>query len=332
MTIELSALDANDHSLFIELTTTTYKPNYGDVDSSMAKHILDTHVRGNDIVGYMTIRKEVFSVRHEGKRIGFTTTTWKRGGAVKTGPTILFPEARGKGLGPQVQKELQRRAAAAGGRKIYGTVSSANERARRYMINAGYSVEATLKNHYAPGRDELIFGYFLRPPTPELAQVKRTIKASHVIRLATGNDISSHCTKLLGFFERDLVRGDELLIRNISSACANDLRNFAAKPKRIFLAFDRKEVCGAAIFSPKRGGVLKLNIIGDFGLTDVRKAVDLVRSEAGAAGFRKIFAFIPAEDPELLDALVANGWMSEGKLREPYMSGKHMALRSLFLG
>lgn len=316
------------------MTTTTYQMNYGDVDASMAEHILDSHAVGADRIGYMTLRKEVFTVLHSGQPVGFTTLTWKRGGSVKTGPTILSPDCRGKGIGPLLQLEIQRHVATVGGRKTYGTVSDSNERAQRYMLKAGYEVETRLKDHYYPGKNELIFGRLLTRSQGNTSAKTNSdgIEFSRgQLVLAGRSELLRYSTSLIALFDRHLVTADTVLTSNLASAVDKNIRHFSTKPKRVVMILDGHSLKGALVVAPKRGGAVKVNLLGNLECETILQAIALVLPELTAAGFRKLSIFLPFPPASLSQGLAADGWILEGYLREPYKTGIDVGILSKFL-
>lgn len=69
------------------------------------------------------------------------------------------PAARGRGLGRMLMDETERRAAGEGIARLFIETESggAYAAARRLYEGAGYEIAETAKDHYGPGRDQVIY-------------------------------------------------------------------------------------------------------------------------------------------------------------------------------
>src|SRR5690349_633528 len=98
--VGLRRISQENRSAYKKLVMQHISPHYEDIDEGFASGALRIHDLGYDPTGFFTTKKEVLEILDLRKRvIGFTTLTYKSGGCVKTGPTILRKPYRGKGYG-----------------------------------------------------------------------------------------------------------------------------------------------------------------------------------------------------------------------------------------
>lgn len=72
---------------------------------------------------------------------------------------VVAPRHQGRGFGRLLIEEVERRVAAAGGRRLFVETSSRDDYAdaRRFYERSGYVVTARLADFYADGDDEIIY-------------------------------------------------------------------------------------------------------------------------------------------------------------------------------
>ncbi len=78
---------------------------------------------------------------------------------------VVDPAHQGRGLGRALVREVERRAASDGGRRIYIETSSLPkyDPTRRFYLSCGYTLEATLAEFYAPGDAKQVYAKALTP-------------------------------------------------------------------------------------------------------------------------------------------------------------------------
>jgi RimJ/RimL family protein N-acetyltransferase len=326
--VKLVDFTPSNEKQLTEQVLNTYSKNYGDVDSSMIQQILQSNKTKRDEFGYMTLRKELKLIIHNKKEVGFTTLTWKRGGSVKTGPTILHPDSQGKGIGPLTQLAIQDYVLKNGGRKTYGTTSTGNLRALNYMLRSGYRVEAHLEKHYHAVNDELIVGRLLRP-----VSIKKKFKSYSKgtdevkITLATDYIFKKFSKELLNLINNDLVKTDSSLLKNLERCSVFPLSDFSKKPKRCYLLLEGESLLGAIILIPKRGGAVKVNVLGRVREIDIHNVVN-TKLFTGDFQYRKISIFISDIHRDLRRSLLEKEWKREGQLESPYIEGVDLTVVS----
>lgn len=331
-TVLLNPISNDRKNQYKELVTLTYSKLYDDVDDTMAGHIVTCHDEGKDPFGYFTLKKCVFEIYTNETHVGFTTLTFKRGGSVKTGPTILFPEFRGKSIGPQVQKRLAETALRNGYRKIYGTCSTLNSAAVCYMIKSGYEIEAYLKRHYSNEANEIVFGKSLSSRNITPRQSIYMEEESSFIKEISINSIHSYQNKLKEYFAKTLLDVDEKFLYSLPMNSDVPLICFNKKPRRVLGFFnDSNQIQSAAVLIPKRGKTLKCNMLGYFDEKALQSIIHWVNKEAEPIGFRKLSVFLPACFIRQTELLGISGFSFEGRLRSPYRENIDIDIYSLFL-
>ena len=158
--VRLRRIRAAERGIYSELVTQVIAPKYDEISSAFASSILNSDKLGYDPYGILTKKKEVLSViLRDGSLIGFTTLTFKHGGSVKTGPTVLLQAYQQRGFGAAVRNAIAVRAAKHGARKLYCTCPDNDQRVAAYLLRAGYRIEAHLWKHYTRRNGELVFGF-----------------------------------------------------------------------------------------------------------------------------------------------------------------------------
>lgn len=309
---------------FIELVERHISGSYQETGAAYAEKLLEIDAHGDDPEGIITQSKLILQVHVRGRIAGFVVLTEKAGGALKTGPTLLLDEFQRQGVGVQLRSHLHNFARAMGYRKVYCTFPANKIASAKYLLSAGYRVEAHLRKHYHPDHDELVFGFnlskyrFPAPPTrrglAELLEVRRieTYDAEAVQFLE--EQFAAEVCPVPAGWAAEQVR--------VAAACTKGSRHASAfKPRWIFVARGIAiEAACMVIF--KRGGSAKIilltstaNPVGlDMLLATVERSI--IRSKFSV---RKIYAHVRVGDLEVFDALFRQGYSAEGLLDRPYV-------------
>ena len=217
--------------MYIENVTAEIAARYDDITKEFARSIIATHRLGCDPNGILTQRKEVLEVHDENtQQIGFTTLTYKVGGSIKTGPTVLFPEFRRRGFGQAVRKAIETYAVAAGARKIYCTCPDSDPQTVAYIMKAGFQIEAHLVQHYRVDRGELVFGKILRLAPAEINPTATfrslaTVCECHAFQATTlRRDITAILSSSFPGIKKDAVRSV------IERASNSNAKSYEEKP------------------------------------------------------------------------------------------------------
>ncbi len=318
MGVALQLIQPEYFQSYVDQTERTYTKNYLDVDKSMPASFLQTHTKGSDKNGYMTLKKEVFSIQLEGQHIGFTTMTYKRGMCIKTGPTILFEKFRGMGLGPKTQEAIVSHAKTLAFRKTYGTVSENAPSVQKYMLNSGYKPECVLKKHYHNQFDEIVFGRVIRSEERPITLENIALTENLISKKITGIDIFNYETELLSLFDRYLVKTDQDLSIAFAKTTLYPMNQFSNKPKRLFAFYKDNQLVGAMVAILKRGGALKVNLVGDVGLQSTLDCLEELKQTEDVK-IRKVTFFLQDFYKDFKSNLISQGYIDEGVIYEPYM-------------
>lgn len=325
---EITELELEDYS---SNTVKTYTKNYRDVDEEMPKSFIEIHKAKNDKNGYMTLRKTIYAIIVSQTHVGFTTLTFKRGGSVKTGPTILFPSFQGKGLGPEIQREIQAFAKSSGYRKTYGTVSSNAPHVLKYMLKAGYKQECILKYQYHEEWDEIILGKILKeeapfPPPVNFGHILKNSSIENASRL----EVLQYKEPIINLYNEYLVQVDDNFIQSLANSTSTNLSSYSNKPRRLHLIKENNFLVGVICFIPKRGGTIKINSLGASNSEALATSMKLFIENA-TVKFRKFTLYIPNWDERLKDSAICCDFTYEGELYEPYRPGINLLVFSKFL-
>jgi RimJ/RimL family protein N-acetyltransferase len=332
--VSLRAIADGERQEYGRLVTEIVGSYYDDISPAFALANLETHDSGTPAGAFMTSAKEVLTIL--GPRstpVGFTTLTYKLGGSVKSGPTILFPAFRGQGYGQAVRRALEERARAKRARKLYATAPDSSERVVSYLLRAGYTVEAHLDRQYSSAHGEIVFGKMLdRRRFRPLQQPARTRERARVaapdaldrnlVVAFVADQFSRNWLHVTRHFASDLIE----------NAMRGSHVTYEDRPKELIILAHHNKPIAAAILIPKRGGAVK-----SFFFSTSRHKQTL-HSLFGAAHrscvrrrARKLFVVHGIGDREMIDALASKGFEPEGILREPYRSGEDAIVLSRFV-
>jgi predicted transcriptional regulator len=312
--------DKSEEELFAELYKLYVVANYPDSEDYV-DFVVRIHRSDHDRFGYFTKRKTIWTLAKEGKPIGFTVVTEKRGGSIKFGPTVIVPVERGRGVGTAFRLMVEKQYPEA--RKSYNTLPDDNLAALRYVIRAGYRVEAHLSEQYRRRSGELVVGKMLNPPSafPRL-MIGEVIGGD--LSIVDGRDLApdvfDRCvTNLLRHYYSEVDSG---FVTGLINAMAGQ-GSLATKYKRVFFAMRGNTAAGIAIVTPKRGGALKCSPLMTSGEDRecMRSLLDAVEKPFADRGIRKIYIHVPLLAAWMLDTALSLGFIPEGILREPYHPG-----------
>src|ERR1019366_4975833 len=182
-TVQLKKITSSQRTLYKKQVMKHVGANYEGIDETFAEANLRIHDLGFDPAGFFTMRKEVLSISNERNVcIGFTTLTYKSGGCVKTGPTILLPGSRGRGYGQSARRAIEEHVVRLNARKLYCTCAETSEETTRYLLASGMRVEAHLANHYSTTHNELVFGKLLVTDENEIRFVNSATRVACEVR------------------------------------------------------------------------------------------------------------------------------------------------------
>jgi len=330
--VTLVPIKENDRAIYKKWVLQHVGIRYEGIDDTFAMRNLDIHDLGHDPAGFFTERKEVLAIMSAGKRIGFTTITWKNNGCAKTGPTILERKHRRKGLGRATRRAIELRVRAEGGRKIYCTCADDAYDVISYLLDSGMKVEAHLDHQYAGDHGELVFGKFLMADeyqgrvVPKRGTMRGYILDLHLIDRARMRDAIVH------LFSRDWIPVDKAFAdRILRSAVAKGRPDARDKAKRIVCAGVGGRVSAIVILLPKRGGAVKALLCSatDDKVTLMKLIEEAVRLSSSWES-RKIYFLHPLLDSSVVNALKDSQFQMEGFLKAPYRQGEDVGVFSRF--
>lgn len=310
--------------LFRKLVLNYVGKFYDDIDNSFVDKIMDCTVDGRDRHGYFTKSKTVFTIMHQGTPIGHTVLTEKKGNSMKTGPTILFEDYRGQGIGTSFRSFLDDYLKAEGYRKVYCTCPDTNLPTMRYLTKSNYRIEAHSFNQYNNRNGELVFGKLLVDRGVRDPVFKR---GDYKVDKITRNMLSEAKFRrhFKGAFGRYFFRIDDSfglsLVRAICDLSPEDM--FTKKQKVVFVAHQGNVPHTLLVFSPKRGGVFKLTFVikssvaGSIRST-ISYALEQLRRDYEV---RKVFTSFPVHDKLVYHVFRSLDFGLEGLLTQPYSEG-----------
>jgi predicted transcriptional regulator len=330
--VTLAQIKKNQHDLFRKLVLKHISPHYADIDASFADRTLDVHQRGFDPAGFFTTKKEVLSIYSGKKCIGFTTLTYKSGGCVKSGPTVLFRDFRRKGYGLGTRKAIERHVVDQGVRKLYCTCPENAAATIKYLLSSGMRIEAHLERHYATTHNELVFGKLLvaeetgsfavKEPSRRIAKVS---EPEHFERRQLVSDF-------VEMFRATWRPVSRKIAADIIAQATHNETQLSKKPKRLTCLKRGEECVGAIALLPKRGGAVKGVLVRN--TTDSSSLADLVNSAtriASGLGGRKLYFLHPVSDWFVIPVLRYLGFRAEGLIRAPYKPGQDVVVMAKFL-
>jgi predicted transcriptional regulator len=335
-TVTLKRLMAKDKPLFVKWVTTEIAPKYADITEAFAKSILRSHALGRDPNGIFTQKKRALSIYNcKSQLIGFTTLTYKIGGCVKTGPTVLFPKYRGKGFGAAVRRELISVARREYVRKLYCTCPDNDLRVITYLIKSGFSVEAHLKQQYSVTHGELVFGHVV---TTSLA-FRGFGRQNVVRRKSIGKPLDSRACStahLLAFFCQTFQNTWIPISKSLASSIISKARrrpgNYEEKPVQL-ICYGRGRSCNAMVLLvPKRGGAVKgLWLSATRHRRTLKAMLRMVEHILKKDRKRKLYFVHPVGDVDIISILKSSSYQTEGLLNQPYRGGQDAIVLSKML-
>jgi len=320
--LSVAPLSSAETELFRELYEHFVRPYYAADTNDYAQTILESHFSALDPYGYLTKRRTIWVLSYNNKPIGVSVATEKRGGSVKFGPSALIADLRGRGLSPTCRLLLESQYPSA--RKFYNTLPEPNAVALRYVLSAGYEIEARLREQYG-AHDELVVGKLrpLAPPRPpcipELASNKGGALALVDARELPESLFVTSVRALLQPHYRGL---DDAFFSGLL-ASLHSPPTFATKYKKLLVAMCGGHARGLMIATPKRGGALKLSplVIPDDDPFVARLLLTAGLDRVDAPKQRRVYAHVAPDQKSLLAGLQTLGLTYEGTLREPYRAG-----------
>lgn len=332
--LQLKAIRQNQREDYRRLVTKHVGAQYDDIDDSFVSSTLKIHDLGFDPSGFFTSKKQVLGIFKKKTCLGFTTLTYKSGGCVKTGPTILYRQFRGKGFGVATRKAIEAYLRPLNIRKIYCTCPDTAEATIKYLLASGMRIEAHLERHYSRAHNELVFGKLLLADDPgqhrsydaevaegdiaeaEVFHRKQLVSDFRAMFGKTWSPVSSK------FAAQVVAQGTE---QRVSA------RHHHNKPKRLVCLGSGSRCIGSVVLLPKRGGAVKGLLLR---MTDhensLRKLVDAALTCAAGLNGRKLYFLHPIEDATVLMVLRGAGFSAEGLLRAPYVPGQDVVIYSKY--
>lgn len=332
--VTLAPIKRQQRETYRRLVVRHIGANYADIDDTFPDSNLRIHDLGYDPAGFFTTGKEVLAINDSRRNcIGFTTLTYKSGGCLKTGPTILFPQYRRKGLGLATRNAIEVRARGSGVRKLYCTCPDVNLDTVRYLMSSGMRVEAHLERHYAVTHNELVFGKLLYfdgtavPGRPIQSQRKGEIVPAKVFRRPQLiRDFRSMFENTWRAVSVDFAR------KLITQAVDLETAKQHEKPKRLVCLGSEGKCIAAAVLLPKRGGAVKGILLRSTNHTSsISKLLEAALTMAVGLRGRKVYFLHPVMDSTALGMLHRAGFHAEGVLRAPYVAGQDVMVMSRFL-
>jgi predicted transcriptional regulator len=332
--VSLRPIKADEEKRFISLVTKEIGSKYDEITQGFAKSLLETNKLGVDPRGILTESKEVLTICDEkGNALGFTTLTYKTGGSVKTGPTILFSKNRRKGYGSATRAAIEEHVKTKKGvRKLYCTCPDDDEAVLRYILKAGYTVEAHLKSHYHKNHGELVLGKFVYPPkspSESVAEIGQELCSVESVDAFPQAELKK-LTLQLARTKFPKITAEQ--VRKILDRANSDINTpIENKPLRVFCLKRGTSCKGLLLLIPKRGGAIKGLIFSETTnestLKEIlKRAEDFVREATG----RKIY-FLSSVDSVVVNRFLrSQGYFLEGALKEPYKPGDDVLILSRF--
>lgn len=325
LSIELVQPDESDFESFKNVVLKEISKKYDEIDKSFVSQIIRCTKEDVDRKGFLTTKKNLFTITNNGQKIGFTVITQKRGLSFKTGPTILNKSFRNIGLGVEVRKVIAQKYFNLGFRRMYCTCNSQDSATVNYLLKSGMRIEAHLLNHYKRNSSEFVFSKILLPAIADKTTYKRKkIRIREVSIFGSKNKPLKEFI-LLNFpkyylpIEADFV--DKLFV-----ATKYKKNQYENKGKTIFYASNDEDViCAVVICTMKRGGAVRLNPLVETSDKDsIELLFNAIFNYFKENNRRKLYMTIPANDMDMIKILNVNGYVIEGLLIEPYRKGLNL--------
>lgn len=327
---------------FTKLVTNYISRDYDEITRSFAENLLAVGGSSGDPYGYFTLGKEVWVAidNTTDDCLGFEVVTRKRGGSIKIGPTIVLPEARGRGISHQMINRLFDLYADYGVRKAYVTAPLRHHETAgldfRYL---NFRLEAVLKSHYRQDSLERVAGRFFFASNAIPVRSKVVLdRASHGDYEVVINESSVPQEELSDFMAGHLAIAYDDIDSTFFDAlfASNDIElDYPSKPKVIWECFHAGVRVAVVVGALKRGGTVKIApfVIAD-GHRNVRcldRIFEAIHKRATQIGRHKVMYLLPFSDWGLISYSLERGGSFEGVLREPYKPGVDVAVVSFFM-
>ncbi len=329
--LELVDFQSSETDWFVRAVTEEIGKWYDDIDISFARSIIDSHHAERDPHGLLTRRKTIHTFATGGKRIGFSVATEKLGGSVKFGPTIISPECQAHGYAPLARRALEDAYRERGFRKAYSTIPDTHNEALKYLLKAGYRVEAHLRAQYSVEHGEFVVGRRLQRrvavtiPDPLIMHISEEVVVT--MDPPPVESVEAFCRSYMSTYYDGLdSKFVESLIRQKPAVQP------AEKPKISIFITSADRVVGCCVLIPKRGGAVKMSPL--VCVQDAKVMGTLLDSAEGYAGHtyapRKLYSLVPVAQRMLVAQMVQRGFELEGILIEPYKPSVDMLVLAKF--
>jgi len=332
--LTLKQIEKSQRPRYKELVLKHISPHYDNIDESFVDATLRAHDLGADPVGFFTRKKEVLAIYNSRNAcIGFTTLTYKSGDCVKTGPTVLLSQYRGKGYGQATRKALEERLLRTGARKIYCTCPERSEETLRYLLASGMRVEAHLEYHYASTHHELVLGKLLVSDENSVPAVHSFEQTPGVVSDPNSFKRTTLLSAISAMFERTWPPVSKQFVgRLLEESLDTKAIRFHEKPKRLVCLRNGEACVAAIVLLPKRGGAVKGLIVRSTNHeSSLRALCDQAIEEVSRLGGRKFYFLHPIADASAVVFLKSYGFRPEGLLRAPYVPGQDAIVMSRFI-
>lgn len=313
--------------LFKSLTKKEISKNYDEIDESFIDNIINCTKLGFDPNGYFTTKKLLYSIKKDDALLGFTVLTEKIGNSVKTGPTILLKQYRGKSIGQLIRKKIEYEYYSKGFRKVYCTCNANAQEILQYLLRSGLRVEAHLKNQYKKGSSEFVLGKLLKKQRKIFSPISREKIPIKKIKYSSDKTLIEIKKILLAHFHKYYAKIDESFCDTLIKASYHTHQDsYSKKGKTIFRFLDSKEkIIGLVICSPKRGGAVKLNpVLLTEHYESLYKAFLKIEKFFSMQSRTKLYLSLLVNDLALIGFFNRMGFLIEGLLQEPYQEGIDM--------
>ena len=306
--------------------------SYKETGAKYAGQLLRVHDAAHDVEGILTQSKSVLEVHVKKGFAGFLVLTFKLGGSIKTGPTILFPRFRNAGLGKRLRIAVHEFASKAGYRKVYCTIPASKPEALQYLLGSGYQIEAHLKQHYHDKHDELVLGYPIAQAESRPAEFLRQIVPPLRFAVVNRMDIEAYNFLQKTFSESYLDVPQDWAQRQIEYGLRSRKGAAQGFKDRVLFAAYAAGIVAMCFCVLKRGGSAKLILLSETAHVDgMARFIDFVIGELGKEKIKKFYTHIPLTDSDVTQAFIARGFKPEGLLRMPYRQSDDLLIFGKFL-
>ncbi len=322
--IRLRRIEQHEHPAYVQWVTAEIGKRYEEITPDFARHALAADGTAQDPFGFLTRKKQVLAIEDgDAQLVGFTTLTFKITGCVKSGPTILFPEFRGRGLGAKIRDAIEGYCRTKRAKKIYCTCPDNDMIVVKYLLRAGFRVEGHLRFQYSSKNGEFVFGKMLMVPAkPKSFSPERLVECGSFV---SGDSLSS--VSIRAFFRRWFGVGfcsvseafAEGAISGIDGAVG---RAYETRPRLAYWLGRGKRCLGTVFLVPKRGGSVKgILLTGTSHQSSVSLLIRAAERWARSAGKRKMYFIHRNDDVFVVMLLGRHGYRVEGTLDSAYKSG-----------